>query len=177
MILVACGPSDTDIAAAIAQTETAKPTATPLPTDTPMPSATPTPTPTQTNTPIPTPIKISCSAEQFSAYLDELSPQNQNLKSILDDIIEDPALLRSASSILILKIRILIVETEIRLLSPPACAQMAHDRLLEGIELLGEAAQNATDMNYETSNQQLLDSIDIIEEGLNLIIDASELAN
>ena len=50
-LLPACGASDADIATAIAQTETAKPTSTFTSTSTPEPTSTQTPEPTQTLTP------------------------------------------------------------------------------------------------------------------------------
>ena len=47
-LLPACGASEADIATAIAQTETAKPTSTFTSTSTPEPTSTQTPEPTQT---------------------------------------------------------------------------------------------------------------------------------
>ncbi len=74
MILAACGPSDADIAAAIAETEAAEPTATPIPTDTPMPTNTPTqtPTPTSTSTPEPT-TALDITFEEGEEYFSKLS--------------------------------------------------------------------------------------------------------
>lgn len=53
-LLTACGPSEADIAAAIAETEAAKPTETLVPTETPLPTMTFTPEPTATPTLEPT---------------------------------------------------------------------------------------------------------------------------
>ncbi len=72
--LSACGPSDADIAAAIAETEAAKPTSTPIPTDTPMPTNTPTQIPPPTNTPTPEPTTaLGITFEEGEEYFSKLS--------------------------------------------------------------------------------------------------------